>query len=365
MNPLFNLPLHGVFCAPFCCAEKNNLPIQIDLDFTSTTVPNTTLTSNTGEPIWSMVDKGERYYSEVNLFKSEFHHSNKHELHKSNINNRYYLQINCQGSGLFKISKKAISINWQAQGTGADHYFQTLAIALNLELNNVLCIHANALAYKNKAIAIMAPSRTGKTTLTAALSQQGFALMTDDMVALHEIKAQEQDNSNKAYKIYPSWPVARMWPDSLKDIPFTENQEHQKVHEKFEKRTVNLTKTKAVEFCEQPKELQVIYLLNRLPPEQTKEQIKEHEINKETNTKNNNKPIGEIVSIGTAQALILLLQNSILGSCYSALKLEKSRLQAFSTLLENIAFKQINYPSGKEHLNEIGELIKKDLESYP
>lgn len=343
MNPLFNLPLHGVYCAPFCGSENHDLPIEIELSFTqqsATKHANNCLNNNTAsstkqaqKPIWSMVDKGKRYYSEINL-------------HKTDTNNSYTLQVNCQGKGSFNISPKAININWQAQGTGADHYFQTLAIALNLELNNVLCIHANALAYKNKAIAIVAPSRTGKTTLTAALSQQGFALMTDDMVALHKV--------TKGYKIYPSWPVARMWPDSLKEIALEKNEEHPKVHEKFEKRTVNLTKTKAVEFCNQPKELQVIYLLNRLPSEQT-----------EKSAKNSKAPIGEIVPIGTAQALILLLQNSILGSCYSALELEKARVKAFSNLLENIAFKQINYQSGKEHLNEIGELIKKDLETYP
>lgn len=354
MNPLFYLPLHGVYCAPFCVAEKHDLPIKINLDFTDTRLTNTAdNTIKLKQPIWSMVDKGERYHSEVNLYESDCH---------NNINNNYHLQINCQGNGFFKINKNAISINWQAQGTGADHYFQTLALALNLELNKVLCIHANALAYKNKAIAIVAPSRTGKTTLTAALSQQGFALMTDDMIALHETKVlnqastqaqeqqQEQQNSNVDYKIYPSWPVVRMWPDSLKELPFAENEEHPKVHEKFEKRTVNLTKTKTVEFCNQPKTLQVIYLLNRLPKEQTEKSVK-----------NSKTPIGKIVAIGKAQALIILLQNSILGSCYSALGLEKSRIKALSTLLENIAFKQINYPSGKEHLSEIGELIKNDL----
>jgi hypothetical protein len=337
MNPLFKLPLHGVFSTPFCGSAKHNLPIEIALDFTSE--PRNNL-SEPIQPIWTMVDKGERYHSEVSLYKSNFH--------DNDINNSYTLHVNCQGKGSFNISPKAITINWQAQGTGADHYFQTLAIALNLELNNVLCIHANALAYKEKAIAIVAPSRTGKTTLTAALSQQGFALMTDDMVALHKVTG--------GYKIYPSWPVARMWPDSLNAIAFEENEEHQKVHENFEKRIINLAKTKAVEFCDQPKKLHVIYLLNRLPAEQ-----KNAQKNEQQNAQNSNTPIGEIIPIGSAQALIILLQNSILGSCYSALGLEKSRVKAFSTLLENIAFKQINYQSGKEHLNAIGELIKKDL----
>jgi len=326
MNPLFSLPLHGVFCVPFCGPKNNDLPIEIALNFSSVKFDKTL------KPIWSMTDAGERYHSEVNLYKESSPESN------------HYLSINCQGNGLFKITKNNITIDWQEQGTGADHYFQTLAVALNLELNNVLCIHANALAHKDKAFAIVAPSRTGKTTLTAALSQSGFALMTDDMVALHE--------GEQGYEIYPSWPVARMWPDALNDMQLETSEHLKKVHEKFEKRVVNIEQTKGFDFCDKPQKLQNIYLLNRLP---------EMQINSEL--KNNNAPICEIVPIATAQAIIILLQNSILGSCYRALNLEESRLNALSKLLENVSFKQINYVSGKEHLSDVGKLIKSDLQS--
>lgn len=323
MNTLFKLPLHGVFCVPFCGANNQELPLEITLSFSRFTVDETL------KPIWSMIDEGERYHSEVSLYKAT---ASKSELAPES----YYLNVNCQGTGSFKITKTNIAIDWQAQGTGADHYFQTLAIALNLELNKVLCIHANALAYQDKAIAIVAPSRTGKTTLTAALSQCGFALMTDDMVALHE--------GEQGYNIYPSWPVVRMWPDALNDIQLDSREQYQKVHEKFEKRIVNLEKVKGLTFCNKPKKLHVIYLLNRLPRKQ-----------------NSNTPLCEIVPIATAQAIIILLQNSILGSCYRKLNLEKSRVKGFSKLLENISFKQINYVSGKEHLKEVGKLIKSDL----
>lgn len=327
MNPLFNLPLHGVFSVPFCGTKNHNLPLEINLDFSCFTIDETL------KPIWSMIDQGERYHSEVTLYKA----TTTTNTHSTSPNpESYYLNVNCQGNGAFKITKNNITINWQAQGTGADHYFQTLAIALNLELNNVLCIHANALAYQDKAIAIVAPSRTGKTTLTAALSQNGFALMTDDMVALHE--------NEQHYEIYPSWPVARMWPDALNDIGLNAVGSLQKVHENFEKRIVNLQSVNGLNFCDKPKKLQVIYLLNRLPEEQSSKAA-----------------VCEIVPIATAQAIIVLLQNSILGSCYRALNLEKSRVKSLSKLLENISFKQINYSSGKQHLTEVGKLIKSDL----
>jgi hypothetical protein len=332
MNPLFSLPLHGVFCVPFCGPKNNNLPVEISLGLSSVTFDKAL------EPIWSMIDEGERYHSEIHLYKEPLPDVAKVGLEPDkNSENNYYLSVNCQGNGLFKITKNSITIDWKKQGTGADHYFQTLAVALNLELNNILCIHANALAYQDKAIAIVAPSRTGKTTLTAALSQNGFALMTDDMMALHPVA--------QGYEVYSSWPVIRMWPDALNNMQLEASEQYKKVHEQFEKRIVNIEQSKGFEFCTQPKKLHVIYLLNRLPKEQ----------------KNSNTPICEIVPIATAQAIIVLLQNSILGSCYRALNLENSRLKALSKLLTTVTFKQINYVSGKEHLGAVGKLIKNDL----
>jgi hypothetical protein len=76
-------------------------------------------------------------------------------------------------------------------------------------------MHAIALAFGVKAIALKAPSRGGKSTLSASLCKHGFAVMTDDMMALHISLG---DMGNVDYEIYPSWPVARMWPDPLKTL---------------------------------------------------------------------------------------------------------------------------------------------------
>jgi hypothetical protein len=80
-------------------------------------------------------------------------------------------------------------------------------------------MHAIALAFGVKAIALKAPSRGGKSTLSASLCKHGFAVMTDDMMALHiSLGDMGNDLGNVDYEIYPSWPVARMWPDSLKSL---------------------------------------------------------------------------------------------------------------------------------------------------
>ncbi|WP_057832343.1 hypothetical protein [Colwellia sp. TT2012] len=348
MNNLFKLPLHGVFCVPFCGANKQELPLEITLSFSHFTVDETL------KPIWSMIDEGERYHSEVSLYKATSNEpyldSDGFAANKS-VDASYYLNINCQGTGSFKVSKTNITIDWQAQGTGADHYFQTLALALNLELNNVLCIHANVLAYQDKAIAFVAPSRTGKTTLTAALSQQGFGLMTDDMMALH------YDDEKNDYTVYPSWPVARMWPDSLAELVGENSVACEKVHENFAKRIVTMNNNSidnsstnneniSFNFCAEPKKLKVIYLLQR------------HET---ITAQSDKEAFCTISDIPAAQAVIILLQNSILGSAYSALGIEGKRVVALAKLLNNINFKQLSYSSGKKNLFNVAEKIKQDI----
>jgi hypothetical protein len=334
MNPLFKLPIHGAFCAPFCGKKQHDLPIQITLKFSPL---NLNIDNKVLKHIWSMTDQGERYCSEVNLFKASKVKNND----KNTEDDKYYLQVNCQGNGVFHITKNNITIDWQTEGTGAEHYFQTLAIALNLELNNVLCIHANALAYKNQSIALVAPSRTGKTTLTAAMSAYGFAMMTDDMMALHQNKENE-------YIIYPSWPIARLWPDSMNDLLKNNklaktDEYYQNVHKQFDKKQVNFNDEQNLKFCHQAKKLSTVYFLNRVT---------------------NVKAIADITieKIPPAQAIILLIQNSILGDAYHALNLEKNRIKKLSELVENISFKQVTYSSGMEHLNTVCQAIEQDIQ---
>ena len=69
----------------------------------------------------------------------------------------------------------------------------------------------------------------------------------------------------------------------------------------------------------------------------------------------------KITKVQPAEAVMILLQNSILGSAYKALAMEKSRLIALSNLLKNVHFKKISYSSGKSNLLNVCKAIKKDL----
>ena len=313
------MPLHGVACDLLGSkSQQHNMPYNLTLNFEP-------ISENTlGEKIWAFSDVGERYLTELGLFGSA-----------TNIS----LKVNCEGQGIFKFTGSQLSINWQKDGTDSAHYFQTVGLAVWLELNQVLCIHGNALEYKGRAIGLVAPSGTGKSTLSAKLCDSGFSWMTDDMMALHPENATE--NINQQYRIYPSWPIARMWPDSVEAQLDVSHESLNKVHNDFSKRVVKLEGNLPAGNTSQI--LSTIYVLNRVAGA---------------------KQSCEIKTVKGSRALILLLQNSILGDAYTALGVEKSRIATLSKLLDNINIKEVTYCNGSHNLNIVRNNIIEDLDKH-
>ena len=64
-----------------------------------------------------------------------------------------------------------------------------------------------------------------------------------------------------------------------------------------------------------------------------------------------------ITRIAPGAALIILMQNSMLGDAYRGLGLEKQRISALAQLLQNVPFYKITYPSGLDKLSDIAKQI--------
>ena len=326
-------PLHGVRFTPWSSElSSTRSKYRVGLTHSTFSVPD-------NQPIWRLLDEGKRYKTEVNL------HQDADDL---------ILHIDCEGQGQFKFNENNIEINWTNQGTSFEHYLQTMGMALWLDtFKQVPCIHGNAISYGDLSFGLVAPSRTGKTTLTAALCQHGAQLMSDDMMALHPctsgISSNEigsDGNEQRHYEVYSSWPIARMWPDAISAALGTDEAQFAKVHDKFSKRLLNAQED--LQYNPDKRSLNAIYILNR--------------IDGQHNSEDELKPC-TITTVAPSKALMILIQNSMLADAYSALGIEQARLKRLIEVVQSVPIKQVNYYSGIKQLPKVCQTILHDIET--
>jgi hypothetical protein len=84
-----------------------------------------------------------------------------------------------------------------------------------LRLRGVLSLHASVIEVDGQALGFMGEAGAGKSSLAAAFAQKGFAVMSDDILAL-----QRRDG---AYFAQSGYPRLRLWPDSARALFGTAN----------------------------------------------------------------------------------------------------------------------------------------------
>jgi hypothetical protein len=317
LEDLLKQPLHGVrLCKAKYCNSKQVSSNEKLIDLSVWL--NKTRRKTTAKAIWEKTDRGLRYQSLLRLFKTPKGH---------------LLQIDCEGKGEFEYTSEGIGIFWEQSGTEPAHYFQALGLGLWLETRGIPCIHANGLAVDDfNAIGIIAPSRMGKSTLTLALLESGLELMTDDMLALHPDKA--------GWKVSPGWSQIRLWPDMASALIGDSFNSLDRVHSRFEKRKVELSHVDKFRICNGSRALKKLYLLER---------------------KSEEKGEIEFQDVTPGNALIHMLQNSILADAYRGLGIEQMRLDNLADVLGQVELKKIVYPTGLNHLPKLCEQILIDV----
>lgn len=317
-------PLHGVRLTPWSGElSSTRSKYRVGLTHSTFSVPD-------NQPIWRLLDEGKRYKTEVNL------HTSGDDL---------ILHIDCEGQGQFKLNEDNIEINWTKQGTSFEHYLQTMGMALWLDtFKQVPCIHGNAISYGDLSFGLVAPSRTGKTTLTAALCQHGAQLMSDDMMALHPCTSAK---GQRHYDVYSSWPIARMWPDAISAALGSDESQYAKVHGKFSKRLLNAQED--LQYNPDKRSVNAIYLLNRIDGHNAKD-----------NNEGKTMPC-QITTVAPSRALIILIQNSMLADAYCALGIEQARLTRLIEVVQSVPIKQVNYYSGIKQLPNVCQTILHDI----
>ena len=77
-------------------------------------------------------------------------------------------------------------------------------------LRGVVCLHASAIAVGDKAIGLLGPAGSGKSTTAAAFSHRGYSVLAEDVVTL--------DDRGDHFLVRPGYPCIRLWPASVKAL---------------------------------------------------------------------------------------------------------------------------------------------------
>ena len=125
-------------------------------------------------------------------------------------------------------------------------------LALVLRLRGVTCLHASAFSVGGRAVALVGPSGAGKSTTAAAFAGRGFAVLTDDMLALEE--------QHDRVIAHPGYPRLRLWPDAA-GILYGAPAALPRLTPNWDKRYLDL-QSNGCRFERQPLSLSAIYLLD-------------------------------------------------------------------------------------------------------
>lgn len=136
-------------------------------------------------------------------------------------------------------------------------YLMGPVLGLLLRLRGVICLHASAVAIEDRGVAFVGSAGAGKSTTAAAFSKLGYAVLSDDIVALEE--------KDDAFYVVAGHPQICLWPESVKMI-YGSEEALPRFNPGWEKRRLGLG-DQGTRFESRALPLQVIYVLGDRRPD--------------------------------------------------------------------------------------------------
>lgn len=204
-----------------------------------------------------------------------------------------------------------------------------------LEMQGIPCLHAAAVVVDDHAVAFLGHSGHGKSTMTATFLEAGYPLLTDDKLPIEQ--------KDGAFFCRPGYPSISMYPEMAESLNL-EYQDWDIVMPGFTKRAADFGREKRWKFCDSPKPLSCICILERLAA-------------------NEQKPIITISDMSPRDAVIELMRFNFNIQISSALGFSPARLDFFSRLVNSVSVKRIAYSTGLDNLPNVKREILKDLQS--
>jgi hypothetical protein len=105
---------------------------------------------------------------------------------------------------------------------------------LLLRLRGVTCLHASAVAFDDSSVVFVGPEGAGKSTTAAAFAKRGYAVLSDDIVALSCASSKVSADRALAeaspapgdgvFRVLPAYPHLCLWQDSVNILYGSEEQ---------------------------------------------------------------------------------------------------------------------------------------------
>jgi hypothetical protein len=201
-------------------------------------------------------------------------------------------------------------------------------LGILLRLRGVTCLHASAVAFRDYSVALLGWAGAGKSTTAAAFSKLGYAVISDDIVALVE--------NEGVFRVMPAYPHVCLWPDSV-EMLYGSSEALPRFVPDWEKRRLALG-GQGTRFEDRPLPLGAVYILGDRQPELA--------------------PYVE--EIRSQDALVSLLANTYANKILDR-ELRAREFEVLGRLVSTVSVRRVYPHSDASRLEELCKVIQEDL----
>ncbi len=205
-----------------------------------------------------------------------------------------------------------------------------------LRLRGSTCLHASGVVVENRVLAFLGDAGAGKSTTAAAFAQQGYPILSDDVLALVDREG--------SFWVQPAYPRVRLWSESVVALYGSVEKLPRIVpsHPTWDKRYLDLSQ-QGYQFQNSPLPLAVIYILHG-----RREEV----------------GVPKVESPSSSEALISLIANTY-GSYLLDKSMRSQEFQLLGRLLKSVTVRQVIPHKNPEYIPQLIETILNDFQSQP
>lgn len=212
-------------------------------------------------------------------------------------------------------------------------HFLGVCLAIWLELQGILALHASSVVSENGIVAFLASNHGGKSSLAAALMQVGWPLLNDDLLALE----MERDS----FYGRPGYPQMRMWPVAAQEFLGC-IRTLKRVHPHYSKRAIPIGEQGFGSFCAKRQQIACVYLPEIRSVTDQGEKV-------------------DIFPLSPRDAIIEFVRYSFVPRTVEVLGLQPGRLKFFSLMAAQVPVRRLLFPAGFKYLPLVRSAILSDL----